>query len=46
LQAVAKGDIGAVRLLLDNDADIESKDDHGDTPLIIAIENRDTVRLL
>lgn len=41
-QAVAKGDVGSVRVLLDNGADIESKDERGSTPLIIAVEHSDT----
>ena len=38
-QAVAKGDMGAVRVTLDNGADINAHDDHGDTPLIVAVAN-------
>lgn len=38
-QAVAKGDIGAVRVLLANGADLEAKDDLGDTPIIVAVGN-------
>jgi len=36
-QALAKGDMGAVRVLLDNGAGIEAHDERGDTPLIVAI---------
>jgi len=35
-QAVAKGDIGAVRIALANGADLESKDERGATPLMVA----------
>jgi ankyrin repeat protein len=47
-QAVAKGDIGAVRVLLANGADLDAKDDRGDTPLIIAVGNHNVaaVKLL
>ena len=47
-QAVAKGDIGAVRVLLANGADLDAKDDRGDTPLIIAVGNHNiaAVKLL
>jgi ankyrin repeat protein len=48
LQAVAKGDIGAVRVLLANGADLNAKDDRGDTPLIVAAGNHNiaAVKLL
>ena len=39
-QAVAKGDMGAVRVSLDNGADINAHDDDEDTPLIAAVNNR------
>ncbi len=47
-QAVAKGDIGAVRVLLANGADLDAKDDRGDTPLIVAAGNHNiaAVKLL
>jgi uncharacterized protein len=47
-QAVAKGDIGAVRVLLANGADIEAQDDRGTTPLISAVEGHsiEIVKLL
>jgi ankyrin repeat protein len=47
-QAVAKGDIGAVRVLLTNGADLEAKDDRGDTPMIVAAGNHNVaaVKLL
>ncbi len=47
-QAVAKGDVGAVRVLLANGADLEAKDDRGDTPLIVAASNHNiaAVKLL
>ncbi|MFZ0535804.1 MAG: ankyrin repeat domain-containing protein [Candidatus Sulfotelmatobacter sp.] len=38
-QAIAKGDIGAVRVLLANGADLEAKDDRGDTPMIVAVND-------
>jgi ankyrin repeat protein len=38
-QAVAKGDMGAVRVQLDNGASIEAKDERGDTPVIVAVGN-------
>ncbi len=39
-QAVAKGDAGAVHVLLDNGADLEATNDRGETALFIAVENR------
>jgi ankyrin repeat protein len=47
-QAVAKGDIGAVRILLANGSDLEAKDESGATPLLIAVYNRqlEIVKLL
>jgi uncharacterized protein len=47
-QAVATGDIGAVRILLANGVDIEAKDERGDTPLIVAVNdlNIEMVKLL
>jgi uncharacterized protein len=38
-QAVSKGDIGAVRVSLDNGADIDARDESGDTPIMIAVGN-------
>ncbi|MGB7599961.1 MAG: ankyrin repeat domain-containing protein [Candidatus Sulfotelmatobacter sp.] len=40
-QAIAKDDIGAVRVLLANGAALEAKDDRGDTPMIVAVSNQD-----
>lgn len=47
-QAVAKGDLGAVRISIANGANIESRNDQGATPLIVAVEkdNLEIVKLL
>jgi len=47
-QAVAKGDIGAVRVQLANGADLEATDERGDTPLLVAVGNHniEMVKLL
>jgi ankyrin repeat protein len=47
-QAIAKGDMGAVRVLLDNGANLEAKNERGDTPLFTAVENHnpEMVKLL
>ena len=41
LEAVSNGQLEAVRLLLENKANPNAKDDAGKTPLAIAIENKD-----
>lgn len=38
-QAVAKGDMGAVRVSLDNGAEIDARDEQGDTPVMVAVGN-------
>lgn len=40
-QAVAKGDLGAVRVLLDNGASIDAHDEGRGTPLMVAVGNHD-----
>jgi ankyrin repeat protein len=47
-QAIAKGDMGALRVLLDNGADIEARNEHGETPLFTAVDNHnpEMVKLL
>jgi uncharacterized protein len=47
-QAIAKGDVGAVRVLLDNGADIEARNERGETPLFTAVANHNAqmVKLL
>jgi uncharacterized protein len=39
-QAVANGDMGAVRVLLANGADLQAKDARGDTALMLAVSDR------
>jgi len=41
LNAVFKGDLASVRMLLDNGADVEAKDANGSTPLVSAAEYND-----
>ena len=38
--AVAQGDLAVVRILLSNGADVDTRSEQGDTPLMIAAENR------
>src|ERR1700722_6923347 len=44
-QAVAKGDIGAVQVLLANGADLDAKNERGDTPAMVAVDNRNVAML-
>lgn len=44
--AIRKDDIGAVRLLLQNEADVNQVDSSGRTPLVLAVLSRDPANLL